>query len=426
MAASSWGSSTICPLLSTSYACISTRNVSCCNVYRFQPHQYGVNVDEDEEEVVLGDCLVFEEGIFDDPYIQQTLNPTHQTTKKSKANQVETDNLIPDNWLQAQKEINITKKERRKLALELEFGRKVDKRRFQMRPIESANDSKNVAMEDFVKYREEKLKQLKPIVLDSPVFTKGKVTDEEDRETESELGEEKRSESSSRVSPRNPKWAVYGGGLDDITEFFNSGTYDPNAAKKPQGPRKLLSKEEKQLLNRRIPDLAVATSVKWLPFHTLAASGEFYLATSLLKHNVDINVRDKNGLSAIHKAILGKKQAICNLLLRESANPFIRDKEGATLMHYAVRTASCQMIKILLLYNVDINQQDDDGWTPLHLAVQSCRTDVVRLLLIKGADKTLRNQDGLMPLDLCLHSGHNTRTYEIIRLLKQPPKTRVY
>lgn len=33
--------------------------------------------------------------------------------------------------------------------------------------------------------------------------------------------------------------------------------------------------------------------VKWLPLHTLAASGEFYLVDALLKHNVDINATDK-------------------------------------------------------------------------------------------------------------------------------------
>ena len=32
---------------------------------------------------------------------------------------------------------------------------------------------------------------------------------------------------------------------------------------------------------------------KWLPLHTLAACGEFYLLDSLLKHNVDINAVDK-------------------------------------------------------------------------------------------------------------------------------------
>lgn len=32
---------------------------------------------------------------------------------------------------------------------------------------------------------------------------------------------------------------------------------------------------------------------KWLPLHTLAASGEFYIVDALLKHNVDINAVDK-------------------------------------------------------------------------------------------------------------------------------------
>lgn len=63
-----------------------------------------------------------------------------------------------------------------------------------------------------------------------------------------------------------------------------------------------------------------------------------------------------------------------------------------------------------------------DGWTPLHLAVQARRTDVVRLLLIKGANKTLKNKDGLTPLDLCLYSGQDTKTYELIKLLKKLPK----
>ncbi|XP_021274574.1 ankyrin repeat domain-containing protein, chloroplastic-like [Herrania umbratica] len=91
-------------------------------------------------------------------------------------------------------------------------------------------------------------------------------------------------------------------------------------------------------------------------------------------------------------------------------------------MHYAVHTASTPTIKLLLLYNVDINLQDNDGWTPLHLAVQARRTDIVKLLLIRGADKMLKSKDGLTPLDLCLYSGQDTRTYELIKLLKQLPK----
>ncbi|XP_071927611.1 ankyrin repeat domain-containing protein, chloroplastic-like [Coffea arabica] len=380
---------------------------------------------EEDDELVIGDCVVFEEGIFDDPFLQdENFNSKENPRGKGKnSKEIEPENLVPEEWGDMQRQINISKKERRKIAQEVEFGRKVEKKRAGLRPIEGGNVG-NVNVEKFMKYRDKKLKQLNPIVLDKPEFLRSERVEKGDDEVRgSGQGNSVVRESSSRVAPRNPRMAVYGVGLEDISEFFRSGNYDPDAAKRSEGPRKLFTKDEKVLLNGRVPDLAVASSVKWQPLHTLAASGEFHLVNTLLKHNVDINAMDKDGLIAIHKAILGKKQAIFNYLLRESANPFVRDREGATLMHYAVRTASSQMIKILLLYNVDINLQDNDGWTPLHLAVQSRRTDVVRLLLIKGADKTLRNKDGLTPLDLCLYSGRDTRTYELIKLLKQLPRS---
>ncbi|KAI3462316.1 hypothetical protein Pfo_018979 [Paulownia fortunei] len=367
---------------------------------------------EEEEEPAIGDCLVYEEGIFDDPFLEKTRNFRNDDAQVSKPTNNDTnvspENLIPEKWLDIQRELNITKKERRRLSQQLEYGRRVEKRRQALRPLNS---------EECGKFKNEKLQQLKPVVLDKP---EPEYLEENDKyeKRDDEISEEG---IRGRVTPRNPRLAVYGGGLEDISALFSSGNYDHGAADKSQGTRKLFSREEKLLMNRRVPDLAVATSGKWHPLHTLAASGEFYLVNSLLKHNLDINAPDKNGLTAIHKAILGKKQAIFNFLLRESANPFVRDSEGATLMHYAVFTASSQMIKILLLYNVDINLQDNEGWTALHLAVQCRRTDIVRLLLIKGADKTLKNQDGFTALDLCLYSGRHTRTYELIKLLKRLP-----
>ncbi|KAL4645615.1 hypothetical protein ACB092_02G247000 [Castanea dentata] len=378
------------------------------------------DVFELEDELVIGDCVVFEEGVFDDPYLQNDIGEEPQTPKPNKKQQkpiseIEPENLVPEKWKEVQAEINITKKERRKIAQDLEFGSKVEKKKKGYEPIRDAN-----AVKEYLEFKKEKLGQLNPLVLDNPTSFPEK---EGEGEGEGEDEDERNGfqYSSERVKPKNPRWAVYGRGLEDLTEFFNGENYEPGE-NKSEGRPKMFTKEEKYTLNRKIPDVAAATCVKWLPLHTLAASGEFYFMNALLKHNVDINAVDKDGWTALHKAIIGKKQAITNYLLRESANPLVLDKDGATLMHYAVQTASSQAIKILLLYNVDINHQDNDGWTPLHLAVQARRTDVVRLLLIKGANKTLKNKDGLTPLELCLYSGQDTKTYELIKLLKKLPK----
>ncbi|KAJ4802967.1 Ankyrin repeat protein [Rhynchospora pubera] len=370
---------------------------------------------EDDDDVIIGDCLVFEEGAFEQPVDSFTdLKPNstkestdrRKKTKKKKqpvVSEPEPQDLVPDKWKQAVEEINMTKKERRKIAYELKFGTRVERRKPPPLPD----------IEEYRAYREMNLPQFKPVVVDEPKqFAPEKVE------------EMVPPEPGSRVAPKNPRLEIGGGTLDDISDFFGSRDYvpmDKDSDSKPGGRQKLFTNEEKALLNRRVPDLSVAVSRKWLPLHILAASGEFYLLDKILRYTVDINAVDKDGLTAIHRAILCKKQAIVNYLLRNSANPFIRDNEGATLMHYAVHTASSETIKILLLYNVDINLSDHDGWTPLHLAVQAQRTDIVKLLLIKGADQSIKNNDGLTPLQLCLYSGHNVRIFELIKLLKGFP-----
>ena len=56
----------------------------------------------------------------------------------------------------------------------------------------------------------------------------------------------------------------------------------------------------------------------------------------------------QDGWTALHKAIIGKKQAITNYLLRESANPFVLDK--VSLNFYLV-----------LLINYICKLQDNDA-----------------------------------------------------------------
>ncbi|KAK9948328.1 hypothetical protein M0R45_003909 [Rubus argutus] len=205
--------------------------------------------DHFQEDHVIGDCVVFEEGVFDDPYLQNDAEIERFAPDKPKprkgADEIVTENLVPEPWREVQAEVNITKKERRKIAQELQFGSRVEKNKKGLEPI------RNLNLEEYVAFREAKLNQLKPLVLDQPE----KFAEEDDKESEGNDGFV-----SERVAPKNPRWAVYGKGLEDVTEFFNSGHYEPGV-KKSQGPRPLFTKEEKLLLNRRKPDIAAATSV---------------------------------------------------------------------------------------------------------------------------------------------------------------------
>ncbi|XP_027915000.1 ankyrin repeat domain-containing protein, chloroplastic-like [Vigna unguiculata] len=365
--------------------------------------------------------VIFEDGIFENGavFLNDNNNPKPKTGSGKKVTPINRENLVPDKWREAQAETKITINKRRKKknrrgvvpfsgAEKIRFNGTVEKKRKENGKV-SSSPYRDVNWNEYKASKKEILKKLNPLVLKNP----SRFPVDEKVPGPDFNGE--------RVEPKNPRGVVQGKSLEDVLQFFSSGSYNPRANTTRDGCRNLfvISKEEMFLLNKRMPDLATATSGKWLPLHTFAACGESFLLDSLLKHNVDINAVDKDGLTVLHKAI-GKKQAITNYLLRNSANPFVKDKEGATLMHYAVQTGSTETIELLLFYNVDINLQDKDGWTPLHLAVQTQKPNVVRLLLLKGADKTLRNKDGLTPLDLCLYSGQSFQTYVIIKLLKQP------
>ncbi|GAB4848424.1 hypothetical protein Ancab_003121 [Ancistrocladus abbreviatus] len=174
------------------------------------------------------------------------------------------------------------------IAQELEYGQRLEKKK-RMR---------SVNLKQYLKYRNEKLSQLKPIVLDDLTCFPSKIEEREVKKNArvecEEGGGVDGNESLSGdkwVEPRDPRRAVYGRNLDDIYSMVGT-----------------------------------ISLVKWLPLHSLAASGEFYLLNALLKHVSDINATDQDGLTALHKAIICKKQAITNYLLRELANPFVRDK----------------------------------------------------------------------------------------------------
>lgn len=177
----------------------------------------------EEEEVPIGDCLVFEEGVFEDPYLQDNFDFNAQNPKHNKPNlEIEPENLVPEKWKEVQEQINITKKERRKIAQQLEYGSRVEKRKQGLVPI---------SQEDYSSYRETKLAQLKPLVLDKPTSFPVKEEAAEAAPVEGNPNEP----TSSRVVPRNPRRAVYGGTLEDISEFFNSGTYQPGGNAATQG-----------------------------------------------------------------------------------------------------------------------------------------------------------------------------------------------
>lgn len=222
-----------------------------------------------------------------------------------------------------------------------------------------------------------------------------------------------------RARPKNPRLGV---GKSTLAEFTKNLEDKLQTYEEQNHATLLFSVEERRALNKVKPNLEILSSEKWPLFHTVAVAGDAFSVDRLLNLNVDVNALDKDGYSALQRAVLAKKEAVVNQLLRAKADISVCDKGGATLLHYSVQTGSMNLVRSFLTCGVNVNSADKYGWTPLHLAVLTGRADIVRLLLASGADKTLANKAGLTALDLCFSLGRAFNAIDTAKALKIFPK----
>ena len=98
-------------------------------------------------------------------------------------------------------------------------------------------------------------------------------------------------------------------------------------------------------------------------------------------------------------------------VLKGGADINVADKNGVTALHHAVRFRSPMAVKTLIEHGANVNQAcRRNGSTPLHRAVTQtgapgmvgraqAATAIIRLLLAAGADPSIMNRSGKRPVD---------------------------
>lgn len=147
-------------------------------------------------------------------------------------------------------------------------------------------------------------------------------------------------------------------------------------------------------------------------------SGHLEIVRHLLELNgrrldslVDTTMKNKNGLSALHRACIKGHTQIVKLLVVYGANVNEKTLVHETPFLIASREGHILIIKWFLQLNdkqhrVDINTRNEEGWNALHMACFYGHTEIVKLLLSAGMIIHDTTNAGERSIDLAVQSGH--------------------
>ena len=130
----------------------------------------------------------------------------------------------------------------------------------------------------------------------------------------------------------------------------------------------------------------------WLgPLHIAAQKGRDRIARILLQYNTDCNEKDSDGLTPIiHAVIGGHEDVVRSLLLHGARIGNVDGQQGPSALHWAVLNRRETLLRLLLDHCSEeprlIDSYDNFGRTPLHIAIDTGFEMGVLMLLQFGAD----------------------------------------
>jgi ankyrin repeat protein len=141
------------------------------------------------------------------------------------------------------------------------------------------------------------------------------------------------------------------------------------------------------------------------PLMVAATKNRLEIAKSLIDKKANVNAKDKDGLTALHYAVIGDPNGsasidVTKLLIEKGADVnFQSTKDGMTPLMVAVTKGSAEIVKLLLEKGANVNVQTPaEKMTALMLAAGQGDAAIVKDLLAKGADVNIKADKGITAL----------------------------
>ena len=111
----------------------------------------------------------------------------------------------------------------------------------------------------------------------------------------------------------------------------------------------------------------------------------------LLETDININIKDDDGYTALTHAVYGGYLKCVKLLIKKGANVNIKDNNGYTALMEATTHGYIEIVKFLLENDADPNIRDNKGYTALMVAADTVNPEIVKILLENGSDPNIIN-----------------------------------
>ena len=146
----------------------------------------------------------------------------------------------------------------------------------------------------------------------------------------------------------------------------------------------------------------------------LSGDTSFDVVSCLLNHGADINAPMNGKYTALMMACRSQHVRLVKFLLQQGANVQVKDKDGKTALHFACeltftwKPASCDLLNCLTENGADINALRKDNRTPLMVASSCGGVDQITFLIKRGANVHLQDKNGDTALHHAAHNMNNS------------------
>ena len=156
--------------------------------------------------------------------------------------------------------------------------------------------------------------------------------------------------------------------------------------------------------------------------HWACVRGALPCAELLLRRGANLNAADSRGYVPLHVAAqYGHTGMIYHFKMRWNVDVDVTDLDGRTALHWASYKGFPDPVKLLICMDADIYRADKEGCTPLHWSAMKGKSEATHLLVKAGGSSVLTavDVDGNTPEALATDKGHHSLAYFLHNQHKQ-------